>query len=57
MSLADIAAVQIDAFVIPVAQLELVQAREYLTKALEILERLGTLIVPDKVRKELRELV
>jgi class 3 adenylate cyclase/tetratricopeptide (TPR) repeat protein len=32
------------------------QAREYLTKALEIFERLGTLIEPDKVRKELGEL-
>jgi tetratricopeptide (TPR) repeat protein len=32
------------------------QAREYLTKALEIFERLGTLIEPDKVRKELAEL-
>jgi tetratricopeptide (TPR) repeat protein len=31
------------------------QAREYLTKALEIFERLGTLIEPDKVRKELAE--
>ena len=29
------------------------QAQEYLTKALEIFERLGTLIEPDKVRKEL----
>ncbi|MBW1768632.1 MAG: tetratricopeptide repeat protein, partial [Deltaproteobacteria bacterium] len=29
------------------------QAREYLTKALEILERLGTLIEPEKVREEL----
>ena len=29
------------------------QAREYLEKALEIFERLGTLIEPDKVRKEL----
>ena len=29
------------------------QAREYLTKALEIFDRLGTLIEPDKVRKEL----
>ncbi len=29
------------------------QAREYLTKALEILERLGTLLEPDKVREEL----
>ena len=28
------------------------QAREYLTKALEIFERLGTLIEPDKVREE-----
>ena len=32
------------------------QAREYLTKALEIFETLGTLIEPDKVRKELAEL-
>jgi tetratricopeptide (TPR) repeat protein len=32
------------------------QAREYLTKALEIFEHLGTLIEPDKVRKELAEL-
>jgi len=32
------------------------QAREYLTKALEIFERLGTLIEPEKVRKELAEL-
>ena len=32
------------------------QAREYLTKALEIFERLGTLIEPDKVRKELASL-
>jgi tetratricopeptide (TPR) repeat protein len=32
------------------------QAREYLTKALDILERLGTLIEPDKVRRELAEL-
>jgi tetratricopeptide (TPR) repeat protein len=32
------------------------QAREYLTKALEIFERLGTLIEPDKVRKELAKL-
>jgi len=31
-------------------------AREYLAKALEIFERLGTLIEPDKVRKELVEL-
>ena len=28
----------------------------YLTKALEIFERLGTLLEPDKVRKELAEL-
>jgi tetratricopeptide (TPR) repeat protein len=33
-----------------------VQAREYLLKALEIFERLGTLIEPDKVRRELAEL-
>jgi tetratricopeptide (TPR) repeat protein len=33
-----------------------VQARECLTKALEIFERLGTLIEPDKVREELGEL-
>jgi flagellin-specific chaperone FliS len=32
------------------------QAREYLTKALEIFERLGTLLEPDKVREELAEL-
>ena len=32
---------------------EIAQAREYLTKALEIFERLGTLIEPDKVREEL----
>ena len=32
------------------------RAREYLTKALEIFERLGTLVEPDKVRKELAEL-
>ncbi len=32
---------------------QIAQAREYLTKALEIFERLGTLIEPDKVRKEL----
>ena len=35
---------------------QIAQAREYLTKALEIFERLGTLIEPDKVRKELTEL-
>jgi len=32
------------------------QAREYLTKAMGIFERLGTLIEPDKVRKELADL-
>jgi len=32
------------------------QARKYLTYALEIFERLGTLIEPDKVKKELAEL-
>jgi len=32
------------------------QARKYLTDALEIFERLGTLIEPDKVREELAEL-
>jgi len=32
------------------------QAREYLTKALDIFERLGTLIEPGKVRQELAEL-
>jgi tetratricopeptide (TPR) repeat protein len=32
------------------------QAGKYLTKALEIFERLGTLVEPDKVRKELVEL-
>jgi tetratricopeptide (TPR) repeat protein len=32
------------------------KAREYLTKALEIFERLGTLIEPDKARKALAEL-
>jgi len=35
---------------------EIARAREYLTKALEIFERLGTLIEPDKVREELAEL-
>ncbi len=35
---------------------QIAQAREYLTKALEIFERLGTLIEPDKVRKELADL-
>jgi len=32
---------------------ETAQAREYLTRALEVFERLGTLIEPDKVREEL----
>ena len=32
------------------------QSREYLTKALEIFDRLGTLIEPDRVRRELAEL-
>ena len=32
---------------------QIAQALEYLTKALKIFERLGTLIEPDKVRKEL----
>ena len=32
------------------------QARHYLTEALEIFERLGTLIEPDKVREELASL-
>jgi tetratricopeptide (TPR) repeat protein len=32
------------------------QARDYLTKALEIFDRLGVLIEPDKVKKELAEL-
>ena len=31
-------------------------AREYLMKALDIFERLGTLIEPDRVREELAEL-
>jgi len=35
---------------------QIAQAREYLTKALEIFERLGTLTEPDKVREELAEL-
>jgi len=35
---------------------QIAQAREYLTKALAIFERLGTLIEPDKVREELAEL-
>jgi tetratricopeptide (TPR) repeat protein len=35
---------------------QIAQARKYLTKALEIFERLGTLIEPDKARNELAEL-
>ena len=35
---------------------EYAEARRYLTQALEIFERLGTLIEPDKVRRELAEL-
>jgi tetratricopeptide (TPR) repeat protein len=34
-------------------QSQIAQAREYLIKALEIFERLGTLIEPDRVREEL----
>jgi tetratricopeptide (TPR) repeat protein len=35
---------------------QIVQAREYLMKALEIFERLGTQLQPDKVREILAEL-
>jgi predicted ATPase len=35
---------------------DIAQAQEYLMKALEIFERLGTLIEPEKIRKELDEL-
>jgi class 3 adenylate cyclase/tetratricopeptide (TPR) repeat protein len=35
---------------------DMAQAREYLTRAMEVFERLGTLIEPDKVREELDEL-
>jgi hypothetical protein len=35
---------------------DIAQARDCLTKALEIFERLGTLIEPDNVRMELAEL-
>lgn len=35
---------------------DIVQAETYLTKALEIFEHLGTLIEPEKIRKELAEL-
>ena len=34
----------------------IVQAREYLTKALELFEHLGTLVEPDKIRKEMADL-
>jgi tetratricopeptide (TPR) repeat protein len=34
-------------------QYQIATAREYLKKALEIFERLGTLIEPDRVREEL----
>ncbi|MGD9240880.1 MAG: AAA family ATPase [Desulfobacterales bacterium] len=37
-------------------QNQITQAQEYLLKALEIFERLGTLVEPDKVRKILAEL-
>jgi class 3 adenylate cyclase/tetratricopeptide (TPR) repeat protein len=37
-------------------QNQITQAREYLMKALEIFERLGTLLEPDKVREILEEL-
>ncbi len=36
---------------------DLSKAREYLSLALEIFDRLGTLIEPDKIRKELAELL
>jgi class 3 adenylate cyclase/tetratricopeptide (TPR) repeat protein/ribosomal protein L40E len=36
---------------------DIVQAREYLIKALKIFERLGTLIEPDKIKIELAELL
>ncbi len=35
---------------------EIARAREYLTKALKIFERLGTLIEPEKIREILAEL-
>jgi tetratricopeptide (TPR) repeat protein len=38
------------------SQGEIARAREHLTKALKIFERLGTLIEPDKVKEELAEL-
>jgi hypothetical protein len=34
-------------------QRKIAEARDYLTRALEIFERLGTLTEPDKVRAEL----
>jgi hypothetical protein len=37
-------------------QCQTAMACEYLMKALEIFERLGTLIEPDRVREELAEL-
>jgi flagellin-specific chaperone FliS len=37
-------------------QNQIVQAKEYLIKALKIFERLGTLLEPDKVREILAEL-
>jgi len=37
-------------------QAEHAEARRYLPQALEIFERLGTLLEPEKVRKELEEL-
>jgi hypothetical protein len=37
-------------------QCNIAQAREYLTDALEIFERLGTLLEPEKVKKELEDL-
>jgi len=35
---------------------DIAQAREHLTKALEIFERLGTLLEPDRVREALAQL-
>ena len=35
---------------------DIIHARKYLTNALAILERLGTLIEPENVRKDLSEL-
>ena len=35
---------------------DMAHGREYLTQALEIFERLGTLLEPDKVREELAQL-